>query len=315
MIVKNEAAGIYETLNSCVGLVDRFDILDTGSTDNTRDLIWEWSARSGVPGTIHQGPFQDFSQARNLALDLCQADWALLLSGDELVLTCEGLRGFLRDSECQEHDAAIRLAPWAYGHIRLVRPQTCGRYVMPTHETLIPVDQGKAAPITIRSGRPGEDRRPRWELDRQLLEADLDRGDPRTVFYLAQTYECLGDLDRAADLYEARARVPGYEQWQAMLRAGRLGRDLWLFRAIGARPYRAEAWLALAQWHRKHGHLKEGLACARRAAALPIPSDRDFVDLSAYQGGAWAELVTLQNLVLGHGMLGGCQDERSAHQI
>lgn len=50
MIVKNEASSIVGTIQSVKGSVDRYCILDTGSTDNTVSLIQ--SAFGTTPGRV-----------------------------------------------------------------------------------------------------------------------------------------------------------------------------------------------------------------------------------------------------------------------
>ena len=50
MIVKDEAALITGTINSVKGSVDRYCILDTGSKDDTINLIQR--AFQGIPGKV-----------------------------------------------------------------------------------------------------------------------------------------------------------------------------------------------------------------------------------------------------------------------
>lgn len=283
MIVKNEERGIVATLESCKHLIDRWDIVDTGSTDKTPSLIQK--CMQNVPGTLHHLPFVDYATARNAALDLCQDDWALLLSGDELVEWADRdmLHAFLRSSRHAEHPVTIKFGTLQFSHLRLVRPRTCGRYVGVTHEVIPPNDQGKKAPFVLRSGRAGEDRTARWQQDRVLLEAEAPKGDPRTLFYLGQTYECLGLIQLAKETYIKRIEGDvGYvdEHWEAMVRAGRLGEIKWLVEAVNARPHRAEPWYFLGQMC----HSKE---CLEKAASLPVPKhDQGFIDLSIYNGRA-----------------------------
>ena len=52
MIVKNEAASIVQTIESVKECVDRYCILDTGSTDNTIQLIQ--SSFGSIPGKVTQ---------------------------------------------------------------------------------------------------------------------------------------------------------------------------------------------------------------------------------------------------------------------
>src|ERR1700751_3169085 len=147
MIVKNKARGILRTLESCHHLLDTWDIVDTGSTDGTQELVAQ--ALQGIPGALHSLPFVDFSTTRNAALDLAQGDWVLLLSGDELVTADHGtLWRFLEASPYAEHDAEILFGDLTYGTPRLVRPAWSGRYSGVTHEALTPRNLGPRAPIT-----------------------------------------------------------------------------------------------------------------------------------------------------------------------
>lgn len=305
MVVKDEALGITRTLNSCLGLIDRFDILDTGSTDGTPWTIWAWSEAHGIPGLVHPGTFEDYSQARNLALDLAgMQEWALLLSGDEVVSSSNGLRDFLDKSPNAEHQATVQYPPWEFPHVRLVRPYRCGRYVRRTHEVLIPKDLGPRTSLIIRGGRAGEDRRPKWERDLELLALDWqEHHDPRTAFYQAQTLECLGRTPEAIEAYRFRASLDEGspdEQWESILRAGRLSETRsWLELARDVRPHRAEPWYYLAQWFRQRDALIPALECAEQAATLPYPAtDTGFIDASIYRGRAKCELIVVRNLLL-----------------
>src|SRR5690606_27860492 len=78
MIVRNEARCIARCLRSVKPWVDEMIVLDTGSADDTVALARAEGAR------VHSAPWQnDFSLARNAALDLSEADWNLVLDADE----------------------------------------------------------------------------------------------------------------------------------------------------------------------------------------------------------------------------------------
>ncbi len=78
MIVRNEARCIARCLRSVKPWVDEMIVLDTGSADDTVALARAEAAR------VHSAPWQnDFSLARNAALDLSEADWNLVLDADE----------------------------------------------------------------------------------------------------------------------------------------------------------------------------------------------------------------------------------------
>jgi len=80
MIARNEARCIQRCLSSVRAHVDAMFVLDTGSTDGTPELARQAGARVA--------PFawcDDFSAARNAALEQADADWALVLDADEWI--------------------------------------------------------------------------------------------------------------------------------------------------------------------------------------------------------------------------------------
>ena len=69
MIVKNETANLERCLNAVIDHIDCWVIGDTGSTDGTQDFIRGFFAAHGMPGELHEFPFENWEQARNAALD------------------------------------------------------------------------------------------------------------------------------------------------------------------------------------------------------------------------------------------------------
>jgi hypothetical protein len=80
MIVRDEAAGIARCLDSAKALVDDIVVLDTGSLDATPAIASAHGAR-----VFSSDWCDDFAAARNAALDYSDADWNLVLDGDEWI--------------------------------------------------------------------------------------------------------------------------------------------------------------------------------------------------------------------------------------
>ena len=79
-ICKNEAKTIERFIRSLTGLVDKFVIVDTGSTDGTIEIL----EKLDIP--FYSFAWRDdFSAARNKALSLCDTDWCLFLDIDEII--------------------------------------------------------------------------------------------------------------------------------------------------------------------------------------------------------------------------------------
>src|SRR5579871_146433 len=78
MIVKNEERFLRNCLESAKDVVDEMVIVDTGSTDSTREIAREFGAI-----VIEHAWKDDFSEARNVSLDHATGTWALWLDADE----------------------------------------------------------------------------------------------------------------------------------------------------------------------------------------------------------------------------------------
>ena len=80
MIVKDEEKVIQRCLDSVQGLVDEIIIVDTGSTDRTKEI-----ARSFTDNIYDFQWINDFSAARNKSLNRATCKWILLLDADEYI--------------------------------------------------------------------------------------------------------------------------------------------------------------------------------------------------------------------------------------
>ncbi|HUU21631.1 MAG TPA: glycosyltransferase [Phycisphaerae bacterium] len=78
-IAKDEAGCVEGFFEQFRGTTTDWCLLDTGSTDGTRELAEAIGVR------VEEGPFEDFAQARNLALERfgAGADWVIMLDPDE----------------------------------------------------------------------------------------------------------------------------------------------------------------------------------------------------------------------------------------
>jgi glycosyltransferase involved in cell wall biosynthesis len=95
MIVKNEAKNLPRLFASLKDVVSSYVISDTGSTDNTIELIHELGKKYNIPGTIIENEWVDFAHNRNIALNkayelvdagVIQAKWLLIIDADEELL-------------------------------------------------------------------------------------------------------------------------------------------------------------------------------------------------------------------------------------
>src|SRR5579863_233241 len=71
MIVKNESKTILKTLKSCESIINKAYISDTGSTDNTINIIKEYNETINKI-EIYEKEFVDFSTNRNYLFDIIE---------------------------------------------------------------------------------------------------------------------------------------------------------------------------------------------------------------------------------------------------
>lgn len=80
MIVKNEEQFLEQCLNSIKDLVNEIIIVDTGSTDKTKEIASKFKAK------IYDFQWcDDFSAARNESLKHATGDWIMVLDADETI--------------------------------------------------------------------------------------------------------------------------------------------------------------------------------------------------------------------------------------
>lgn len=304
MIVRDEA----ETVAAAVASAARAGceiavVLDTGSTDGTQEAVRQ-AAGASLPCRVHNGPFVDFSDARNRVLDLLGdgAEWALWLDAGEVL---EGVLPADPVGATAFQSTATR-GGVEFPTVRLHRTGPQGpsgsrwRWQGEVHEFLYhpdhaPVPILATARVVCTDGpRDGERRLRRLrEFDLPTLRRHTHNGgDGRSWFYLGQTLEILGSAEAdagealafqrsALSAYDVRSAMGGYadERYVAALRAGRLAAKLGedpLERLLLANSLmghrRCEALVDLAGMRL---HVGDPLGCyafARAACEVPEPT-------------------------------------------
>jgi len=143
MMVKNEHLRIEVSLNSVLGVVDSVVVLDTGSTDNTVEIIVDWCKKHNMPLYLKEEPFTTFCKSRNVSLDFLDttpADYALLLDCNDELQKSEGLRDFVNTYEGTCTAFHVCQIWWngisndKYYNVRLVKPRNGWRYKRNVHE-------------------------------------------------------------------------------------------------------------------------------------------------------------------------------------
>ena len=241
-IVKDEQACIDRMLASVVPWTDGTVIVDTGSKDKTIEIARRYGA------DVIERPWVNFGHNRSEALEAARGrwDWLLTLDAD---MTVDIESGFYPDPAVEAYMVGIELSGLSWRLPLLIRGDLPWRSVGAVHEYLDLPGRQYVRTSTDKVRITVEDRsspdKSRWHA--KMLEAEMAKhpGDPRTVFYLAQTYRDLGD-DRARSMYLRRVKMGGWDQetFYARYRAALLAewpqRATELLAAWESRPARLE---------------------------------------------------------------------------
>ena len=288
MIVRNEAHIVKEVLDSVAPYISSWVVVDTGSDDGTQDIIRDHMADLGIPGEIHERPWRDFGTNRSEALDLARGhgDYIWVMDADDLVWGTPDFTGLTADVY------ALRYGPGTtYWRRQLFRDGLPWRYIGVLHEYADcddPFTEDRLdGDYYIESRRlGGRNFNPlKYAHDAEVLLAEVERDpdNPRSVFYLAQSYFDAGDFVNAQRWYERRTEMSGFDEeifWSLNRIAETMSRldapwpdvqDAYL-RAWEFRPTRAEPLHQLAFYYRSNERYQLGYLFAERAAQIPPPA-------------------------------------------
>ena len=189
MIVKNEEDVLERCLESAAGLVEEIIIVDTGSTDRTKEIAARFTQR------IIDFPWRDdFAAARNESFAHASMDYCLWLDADDVLLE-EDRAAFLALKESLDPAVSVVMAPYhtgfdesgrvtfSYYRERLIKNRAGMRWAGAVHEAIAPVGRVLygAFAVTHRKTRPSDPDR-----NLRIYQAQLAAGrelEPRQHFY------------------------------------------------------------------------------------------------------------------------------------
>jgi tetratricopeptide (TPR) repeat protein len=217
LIVRDEERFLAGCLRSIAGLVDETVVVDTGSTDRSREIARDMGAR------LADFPWRgDFAAARNRALELARGAWILYIDADERVSAGEraDLLPLLRDPRLAA--CTVRFRPITgftrYREYRLFRNRPDLRFAGVIHETHVPAllelcaREGLGiAPSAVAIDHLGYDGdlAAKHRRNLPLLRARL-ASDPAHVYswcHLGVTLHGMGDVAAAEEAWRRAVQV------------------------------------------------------------------------------------------------------------
>lgn len=284
IMVKNESLALSNTLRSFLPHVDCLIAYDTGSTDDTIDIIKSETEKFGKPLFLITGEFVDFSTSRNVLLKYSNniAKYLILPDSNDILKGGELIRNMLLDNESSPEDkkwnCVFVTQHWQMTHeihidqecldqykideetaknikiqkkdrifknTRIIRTNLGWTYNSVIHENLFIQPQilyeGLSIPdnptqtrifyntdIVFFQDREQDNKKSekRYANDLELLYREYENNpeDSRTVFYIGQTNECMGNTSEAFKWYLKRGEMGDHseEKYLSIYRAGKI---------------------------------------------------------------------------------------------
>ena len=306
MIVKDEAEVITRAFSSVRGFVDYYCICDTGSTDNTIQVIKDYWEEHGLKGEVHQRPWVNFAHNRQESFELGRGkcDYIMTLDADEVFAPVKDDNPLL--------DCVVETLPkfsgdcvevfTIYGETNYTRAQFFKdgldwKWVQPVHEVCICEDRQSIELLTDACVVPSPDGARASDPQRFLRDAFVfetymidNPEDGRGWFYLAQSYQNAGHPEKAIFPLEKCLEFSKWDEetYLTHLRLGRYKRDAGLSEAetlshfvdaYNFRPHRAEAIYELLAHYRARDQFWAAILYGEKALTIPYPQrDRLFVE-------------------------------------
>jgi GR25 family glycosyltransferase involved in LPS biosynthesis/tetratricopeptide (TPR) repeat protein len=230
MIVKNESHIIEKTLENIMSYIplSYWVISDTGSTDNTKEIIENFFGKRNIKGEFIDEPWRDFSYNRNVALRHAykKSDYLLIFDADDSFHGNLKLPPLTKDMvHLYFGNATIR-----YKRPLILNNQKKWKWRGVLHEFIVAEEGINGQLIVdgdyfIDSGRTGSRNKDpnKYLNDAKLLERGYEEEKSndlglasRYCYYIAQSYRDCPDTkeyqDLAIEWYKKRIEMGGWQQ-------------------------------------------------------------------------------------------------------
>lgn len=228
MIVKNEAHIIASTLENLCHYIefDYWVIVDTGSTDNTKQIISDFFRDKNIKGELHETEWKNFGFNRSDALSKAfnKTDYLLIFDADDRIVG-----EFVLPKELNLDGYRLKFGDnFSYVRLLLVSNALCWKFMGVLHEYIICTNENYSCKYEniegnyhlisgksgARSNNPNKYRDDALILEKAYDEAAKLKDDimVRYSFYCAQSYKDAGHHEKSIEWYKKRISHGGWNQ-------------------------------------------------------------------------------------------------------
>jgi glycosyltransferase involved in cell wall biosynthesis len=305
MIVKNESKVIERCLNSVKDLIDYVCISDTGSTDNTVQIIENWLKENNMKGEVKRKQWDNFAFNRTEALEHLRKhkdiDYVLVIDADEILTTDKefDVKEFKTNLKHDIYSITCKFGNIEYARNSIFKNLKPFYYRGVVHEFLDCKEFFSKSDIKglyniplQDSARNNQDQK--FEKDAEVLKNAYDTETDiflktRYCFYLAQSYRDCGQNGKAIYWYNKRAEQGGWDQeiYWSLYQVARL-KELMRYpeddiiqsylRAYEKCPSRIEALHNAIKFCRTHNRNHQAYMIGKYAKSLPVTKSGLFVE-------------------------------------
>jgi glycosyltransferase involved in cell wall biosynthesis len=204
-IMKNESHVAKRMLDSIKSIVDGICVIDTGSTDDSIEVVRKWGSDNGIETYVFERPFDNFENSRNYSFqkarelflkDDVNTYYNFWLDFDEQMIISPNFNKNSLDKDLYMLNTNI-------GRMKYTRNEVCRldkkfKFYGPIHEYIISEESnitsgllsGLEVLVSMDGGSWKEDISKKYKNHAHVLESYIDdnRKDPRWIFYTAQSY-------------------------------------------------------------------------------------------------------------------------------
>jgi glycosyltransferase involved in cell wall biosynthesis len=320
-MIKNESRIICRSITSALKIADAICVSDTGSTDNTVQVLKDFYPTLSIPAKTYDHPWTNFGINRtksfNDAKQFChELNWDpartyVLVIDADMELVVESSFDKQQDFGKKGYSLTQKAGTLHYINARLLRIDQPWKCVGATHEYWDGPNEGNISDskLWINDRNDGGCKSDKFTRDLAMLEAELKEQptNVRTHFYLAQTLKCLGRHEESIEYYKKRIELGGWyeEVWYAHYMIAHQYLELkkpeeaemWVQKGQNFNSYRAESLYQLVKHFRIVGHQWKAMHYYLEAKKIRKPDVALFLESEVYDHLLDYEYTVLQYYV------------------